>query len=341
MESSTNVCAFTAGAVIGALLSGPVWRLFDSRLGMEFSDTVLIGGLSIVTLPVTSTELMVASRLLLGICSGAMSAIVPAYVGEISHPKFRGGMGILFYAIMVMGVVISDVFGPFKQYDSHQPFSMPFNVYCSLFVKLHSIGLCFVPKLPYSTSNNFFEPNHSNDESLSTINLLGEPFRMDVLHSMFYDYRNTYQQSSWHILDAFSCRADRKALLIGVGCMFFHQMCGINVMISYMFPVMKMADIDVDPKMVFIAIGIVQVKSYGISFATAINWLLALASAYFPYEMNKFFAIEHVFLFHIVLCLCGALFMWRFVPETKQFSLIDVQRQLDIDYEHIYYIPAV
>jgi hypothetical protein len=128
-------------------------------------------------------------------------------------------MGILFFAIMVMGVVISDVFSPFKQYDSHQPFSIPFNVYCSLFVKLHSIGLCFVPKLPYSTLNNFFEPNHSNDESLSTI--------------------------------------------------------------------------------------------------------------------------EYVFLFYFVLCLCGALFMWRFVPEKKQFSLIDVQRQLDIDYEHIYYIPAV
>ncbi|XP_026811149.1 solute carrier family 2, facilitated glucose transporter member 3-like [Rhopalosiphum maidis] len=418
---------FVAGAVIGALLSGPVWRCFDSRLSMAFFDTVLIGGLSIVTLPVTSTELMVASRLLLGIGSGAMSAIVPAYVGEISHPKFRGRMGILFYAVMVMGIVISDVFGSFKQYDIHQPFSIPFNVYCSLFIKLHSIGLCFVPKLPYSTSNNFLEPNHSNDESLSTINLLGEPFRMDVLHSMvsmFSDYHNTYRRSSWHILDAFSCRADRKALLIGVGCMFFHQMCGINVMISYMFPVMKMADIDVDPKMVSIAMGIVQVimmlvaifiidskgrrmlliysavimclclvglafciiikmqlnattfndismilimffimayslgfgpvpwvilgeifstkvKSYGISFATAINWLLVLASAYFPYEMNKFFEIEYIFLFYFVLCLCGALFVWRFLPETKQFSLIDVQRQLDIDYEHINYIPAV
>jgi hypothetical protein len=85
---------------------------------------------------------------------------------------------------------------------------------------------------------------------------------------------------------------------------------------------------------------IFQVKSYGISFAAAINWLLVLASAYFPYEMNKFFDIEYVFLFHFVLCLSGALFVWRFVPETKKISLIDVQRQLDIDYEHIYYIPV-
>jgi len=93
-------------------------------------------------------------------------------------------MGILFHAIMVMGVVISDVFGPFEQYDNHRPYSIPFNVYCCLFVVLHAIGLCFVPKPPYSTPNNFFEPNHRNDECLSTINLLDEPYRMDVLHPM-------------------------------------------------------------------------------------------------------------------------------------------------------------
>ncbi|XP_026811287.1 facilitated trehalose transporter Tret1-like [Rhopalosiphum maidis] len=421
---SLSPIVFVSGAVIGALLSGLVWRRFDSRLGMAFFDAVLVGGLCIVTLPVTLTELMVAGRLLLGIGSGAMSAIVPAYVGEISHPKFRGKMGILFHAIMVMGVMISNVFGPFEQYDNHRPFSIPFNVYCCLFVVLHAIGLCFVPKPPYSTPNNFFEPNQSNDDCMSTINLLDEPYRMDVLHPMFNsDYRNTYRRSSWQILEAFSYRADRKALLIAVGCMFFHQMCGINVIISYMFPVMKMADIDVDPKMTSITLGLVQVimmhvaiiiidskgrrvlliysavimclcsvglalcvviktqlnattsnhismvlimffimayslgfgpvpwvilgeifstkvKSYGISFTAAINWLLVLASAYFPYEMNKFFDIEYLFLFHFVLCLSGALFVWWFVPETKKISLIDVQRQLDVDYEHIYYIPV-
>jgi MFS family permease len=100
---SLSPIVFVAGAVIGALLSGPVWRRLDSRLGMAFFDAVLVGGLCIVTLPVTLTELMVAGRLLLGIGSGAMSAIVPAYVGEISHPKFRG----IFLTINVDSFFIS------------------------------------------------------------------------------------------------------------------------------------------------------------------------------------------------------------------------------------------
>jgi len=60
-------------------------------------------------------------------------------------------------------------------------------------------------------------------------------------------------------------RADCRAVFIGVGCMFFHQMCGINVMVSYMIHTIEMADIHIDPKTVFITLEIVQV-SYKLVF---------------------------------------------------------------------------
>lgn len=87
---SLTAFLFAVGAVIGTLLAGPVCKLFDKRLGMAFFDAVLNIGLFAITFPFGSTALMVAGRLILGIGSGALSAIVPAYVGEISQPKFRG-----------------------------------------------------------------------------------------------------------------------------------------------------------------------------------------------------------------------------------------------------------
>lgn len=81
---------FAIGAVIGTLLAGPAYKLFDKRLGMAFFDAVLNISLFAITFPIGSTALIVAGRLILGIRSGALSAIVPAYVGEISQPKFQG-----------------------------------------------------------------------------------------------------------------------------------------------------------------------------------------------------------------------------------------------------------
>ncbi|XP_027853963.2 facilitated trehalose transporter Tret1-2 homolog [Aphis gossypii] len=421
---SLTAFLFAVGAVIGALFAGPALvKRFDKRLGMAFFDAVLNIGLFAITFPFESTALIVAGRLILGIGSGALSAIVPAYVGEISEPKIRGRSSVLFPAIMVMGVVISYAFGPFKQYNHQQPFDVSFNVYCFLIVMLHAIGLCFIPKLPHSSSNNFFGQRHDNE--YSAINLLGEPQWTEILFPEFEtdNYNNASRRSSWYYntLDAFDSDSDRRALLIGVGCMFFHQICGKNIILSYMIHIMKISEIHIDSKTVFITLGIIQifmmgvaiiiidnkgrrillissavimclclaglafciifktqlntstfgnlsmilimifilayslgfgpvpwvimgeifstkVKPYGISFATAINWLMVLASVYFPYEMNKFFSVEHFFLFHSVLCLFGALFAWRIVPETKKINLPQIQWEISATLEFAPYV---
>ncbi|CAH1707558.1 unnamed protein product [Aphis gossypii] len=419
---------FVFGAIHGALLAGLGWRRFCNRLGMVFFDAILIVGLFAVSFPVRSTELMVVGRLLLGTGSGGLSAIVPAYVGEISHPKFRGRLSALFPMIMVMGVMISDVFGPFKQYDYQQPFNISFNVFCCSIIILHAIGLYFDHKSLHSSSRSFFEQHHHNIYSLNAINLLSQHnwIKAFFLPSMscFDNCYNAFRRSSWHGLDAsHNYRTDFRALFIGVGCMFFHQMCGINVMVSYMIHTIKMADIHVDPKTVFITLEIVQVivmciaiiiidsrgrrillissavimcfcfaslafcnffkmqlnattlnnismicimffilayslgfgpvpwvivgeifsmkvKPYGVSLATAINWLMMLAGAYFPNENNTFLEIEYVFLVRFVLCLFGALFAWWFIPETKKISLTQIQLEIDANFEVISYIPV-
>lgn len=99
---------------------------------------------------------------------------------------FVGRSGVLFTAIVVMGVVISYAFGPFKQYDHQRPFDVSFNVYCYLIVMLHAIGLCFIPKSPHSSSNNFIEQYH--DKASSVVNLLGESQWTKMLFPVVYIY---------------------------------------------------------------------------------------------------------------------------------------------------------
>jgi len=67
---------------------------------------------------------------------------------------------------------------------------------------------------------------------------------------------------------------------------------------------------------------------------------MMLAGVYFPYEINKFFEIEYIFLIYFFLCLFGALFAWRFIPETKKITLAQIQLEIDASFEVISYIPV-
>jgi len=84
---------------------------------------------------------------------------------------------------------------------------------------------------------------------------------------------------------------------------------------------------------------IFKVKPYGISFATAVNWLIVLSGVCFPYEINKCLDTEYVFMVNLVLCLFSALFAWWIVPETKKKSLAQVQWDVAANFEVISYIP--
>ncbi|XP_025199054.1 facilitated trehalose transporter Tret1-like [Melanaphis sacchari] len=192
-----------------------------------------------------------------------------------NRPKHNttGRLGLMFPVIMAAGVVISDVFGPFQQYDHQQPFKISFNVFCYSIVILHVIGLCFIPKSPYSSPSNFFQHYYRNDD-FSYIDYCGR-FRRNL---------------SWHIFDAFSCSVDRRALLISVGCMFFQQMCGINVMLPYMICIMKMAGIHVDPKTVFITLEIIQVIT------------MSIAIIIIDYKGRRILLISSA----VIMCLCLA-----------------------------------
>lgn len=52
---------------------------------------------------------------------------------------------------------------------------------------------------------------------------------------------------------------NRKALTIGVGCMFFQQMSGINVIIFYMKHIFESSGSDINPELSTTIVGIIQV----------------------------------------------------------------------------------
>lgn len=57
-----------------------------------------------------------------------------------------------------------------------------------------------------------------------------------------------------------SNKTNRKALLISMGCMFFQQISGINVVIFYMADIFNSTGSQINPHTCSIIVGIVQVN---------------------------------------------------------------------------------
>lgn len=54
---------------------------------------------------------------------------------------------------------------------------------------------------------------------------------------------------------------NRKALTIGIGCMFFQQMAGINVIIFYLKHIFETSGSDFSPEVSTTIVGIIQVRT--------------------------------------------------------------------------------
>ena len=92
--------AVLLGAVLGAVFIGPMSDRFGrKRLLLLSSIIFFIGavgsGLS------NSAELLIISRIILGIAVGSASALVPTYLAELSPAKNRGSVSTMFQ-LMIM-----------------------------------------------------------------------------------------------------------------------------------------------------------------------------------------------------------------------------------------------
>lgn len=80
---------FGIGAVIGALPAGTVSNIVGRRYSMILFELFVIVGWGFLIL-FNAIWMLIIGRTLQGIGVGALCAIIPTYVGEISQPHIRG-----------------------------------------------------------------------------------------------------------------------------------------------------------------------------------------------------------------------------------------------------------
>merc|ERR1719244_2451549 len=105
--------AFIAGGMLGAMGGGVVADKIGRKRGLMVSQVIgLVGGVVMaVSEPLTSWEVLLVGRLVVGLTAGLNTVLVPMYVSEIAPVDLRGGLGVFNQLAVTSGIFIGQILG--------------------------------------------------------------------------------------------------------------------------------------------------------------------------------------------------------------------------------------
>ena len=86
--------ALAAGSVVGSIIAGPVSNWVGRRRSLMFAVCWWLVGTAVQT-ACTGSGMLIAGRVLNGVCVGITSSQVPVYIAEIARKEKRGQLIII------------------------------------------------------------------------------------------------------------------------------------------------------------------------------------------------------------------------------------------------------
>ncbi|XP_043978347.1 solute carrier family 2, facilitated glucose transporter member 1a [Gambusia affinis] len=110
---SVTVSMFPLGGFLGALMVAPLVNNLGRKGTLLFNNifsivpAIMMGCSEMAK----SYELIIVARIIVGICAGLSSNVVPMYLGEITPRNLRGAIGIIPQVFITFGILAAQVFG--------------------------------------------------------------------------------------------------------------------------------------------------------------------------------------------------------------------------------------
>ncbi|XP_050435947.1 facilitated trehalose transporter Tret1-like [Adelges cooleyi] len=237
---------FGIGATIGALPAGSVANIIGRCMSMVVFEIIFIVGWICLAIP-RGVWMLNLGRTLQGIGAGALCAVIPMYVGEISEPNIRGRLGAIFEVLAVFGVLYVYIVGAYFNY-------MTFCALCGVWSLIHLIGVLLIPESPYYYLSNHMEGKARMSLKKLRGGIVDTSRELDEIKKAIAD-ENSKEYTFSQVI---SSAVNRKSLFIGIGCMFFQQTCGCSVVIFYMNDIFASTGSDMDPNTAAIIVGFVM-----------------------------------------------------------------------------------
>ncbi|XP_054258655.1 facilitated trehalose transporter Tret1-like [Macrosteles quadrilineatus] len=235
------------GALLGALPAGYFSNRFGRKLTCASLSLPFVASWLLITYASSAMQLYLA-RIIVGIATGASSAVAPMYVGEIAEASVRGSLGSFFQLMMTVGILYTYVLGAVVSYTT-------LAIVCGVVPIAFLLMFFNAPESPVY----LISKGRRSEAEASLKRLRGRGY--DVSYEL-NELQKEIEKSSGNEVsfsDIFKRKAAFRALIISLGLMVFQQISGINAVIFYANSIFLDAGSTLDPAISTIIVGVIQV----------------------------------------------------------------------------------
>lgn len=209
------------GALFGGLLNEPANKSLGRRKSLILFGLPFVIGWLLIAFAGAHVWLVVAGRLLTGLCCGLVSGTAPSYVVEIAPPQIRGLLGTCFQVMVVIGILFEALFATFLSWQSMAGVSVIAAVGMS--------GLMFaMPESPI-----WLLSKERNDEAEAALRRLRTGAINNEYSIMLQSATNSNSSGNQYSVKTLTSREFYKPFLLALALMYFQQFSGINAVLFY------------------------------------------------------------------------------------------------------------
>ena len=245
LESGLVVAAVPAGAVLGAVLAGPLSDGHGRRGTIILSSVIFaVGALGSAAAP--GTAMLVIARLVVGMAIGVASATAPVYISEVAPPDKRGRLVSFFQLAVTVGIVVAYLVGLAFEPSEGWRWMLGLGAVPALIL---GIGMLEMPQSP-----RWLVMAGKDYVARVTLSKIREddPAAIDAELAEIKESLDV-EPGGWRDLLHPVVKA---ALVVGVGLAILQQVTGINTVIYYAPTIVQFTGVDSSSSAILAAVGV-------------------------------------------------------------------------------------
>jgi len=225
------VSTFAIGGMVGGFIGGWIANKFGRKGGLLINNIVGIAAALAMVLSkhITSYELLIVGRCLIGVNCGLNTSLVPMYISEIAPLNLRGGLGTVNQLAVTVGLLTSQVLGvePLLGTDEGWPYLLGIAVFPSI------LQLILLPVCPESPRYLLISKGQEQAARDALRRLRNTSNIEDDIDEMRAEEQAQQAESKITMFELLRSPTLRMPLLIAIVMQLSQQLSGINAVFYY------------------------------------------------------------------------------------------------------------
>ncbi|EPQ12194.1 Solute carrier family 2, facilitated glucose transporter member 7 [Myotis brandtii] len=268
---SCTVSMFPLGGLLGSLMVGGLVDKCGRKGTLLINNifaivpAILMG----VSKAAKAFELIILSRVLLGVCAGISYSALPMYLGELAPKNLRGTLGTMTEVFVIVGVFLAQIFS--LQAVLGNPAGWP--VLLALTGVPALLQLLSLPFFPESPRYTLIQRGDEDTARQALRKLRGWADVEDEIEEMRVEDQAERAEGRLSVLNLFTFRPLRWQLISIIVLMAGQQLSGVNAINYYADMIYTSAGISAaHSQYVTVSAGVVNIVMTGVSAGT-VEWL--------------------------------------------------------------------